>query len=632
MRRRAFVRSIGAAGPGLWLGLAPPAAARASEDPLADLVAGHPRLLVGKDTLAQLASRRASDARLDGLTKVIEAEAKRLLDEPPVVYRKIGRRLLDVSRTALGRTLALGFAYQITHDAAFARRAEREMLAAAAFTDWNPSHFLDVGEMTAALAVGYDWTFDALSPASRATIRQAIVEKGLRPGLDPKAPHNGWQTRNNNWNQVCFGGLTLGALAIADDEKDLARQMLALARAGIGHGLEPYAPDGVYPEGPGYWSYGTSYQVAMIAALESAIGTDWGLSRSPGFLQSAAAQVQVTAPSGLYFNFSDCRERAGIEPALFWFARRTGAPALLAQQAAFVDRLLERAARGLPEGETRRFLPLAAIFWPQGVGQPSDLPRFWIGRGDNPVAVFRSSWTDPGATYLALKGGSAGLNHAHMDAGSFVLEASGVRWARDLGMQEYESLESKGVDLWNRRQDSERWRVFRLNNDSHNTLTIDGRRHRVDGNARIVAFSDRPADPFAIVDLSSIFAGQAVKVLRGFRLLSDRSVLVQDELRGAQPGTSVRWAMVTGTEVAVDGATAQLREQGRTLEARLLSPASGRFSVLPADPPAGFYDAPNPGRRILVATTPVAADGTLRIAVSLGPDGTVSELRPIETW
>jgi hypothetical protein len=633
MRRRTFVRTIGASGPGLWLGLVTPAAARAMEDPPAELAAGHPRLLIGRDTLAELASRRASDARLDGLVKLIEGEAKRLLAEPPVVYRKIGRRLLDVSRTALGRTLALGFAYQVTHDAAFARRAERELLAAAAFTDWNPSHFLDVGEMTAALAFGYDWTFDALSAEARATIRQAIVEKGLRPGLDPKAPHNGWQTRNNNWNQVCFGGLVLGALAIADEEKDLARQMLALARAGIGHGLEPYAPDGVYPEGPGYWSYGTSYQVAMIAALESAIGTDWGLSRSPGFLQSAAAQAQVTGPSGLYFNFSDCREPAGIEPALFWFARRAGAPGLLAQQAAFVDRLLERAARGLPEGETKRFLPLAAIFWPPGVGREKpDLPRFWMGRGDNPIAIFRSSWMDADSVYLALKGGSAGLNHAHMDAGSFVLEASGVRWARDLGMQEYESLESKGVDLWNRGQDSERWRVFRLNSDSHNTLTIDGRRHRVDGHARIVAFSDRPADPFAVVDLSSVFAGQAARVLRGFRLLGDHSVLVQDELRGAEPGASVRWAMVTGAEVAVDGARAHLREQGRTLEARLLSPASARFSVIPADPPAGFHDAPNPGRRILIVTAPVGADGTLRIAVSLGSDGGMPELRPIETW
>ena len=51
------------------------------------------------------------------------------------------------------------FAFRIIHltgDRAFSSRAEQEMLAAAAFTDWNPSHFLDVGEMTTALALGYD--------------------------------------------------------------------------------------------------------------------------------------------------------------------------------------------------------------------------------------------------------------------------------------------------------------------------------------------------------------------------------------------------------------------------------------------------------------------------------------------
>jgi hypothetical protein len=37
------------------------------------------------------------------------------------------------------------------------------MLAAAAFSDWNPSHFLDVAEMTAALAIGYDWLYEEVS-------------------------------------------------------------------------------------------------------------------------------------------------------------------------------------------------------------------------------------------------------------------------------------------------------------------------------------------------------------------------------------------------------------------------------------------------------------------------------------
>ena len=42
-----------------------------------------------------------------------------------------------------------------------------------------------------------------------------------------------------------------------------------------------YGPDGGYPEGFGYWGYGTSFQVMLIAALESAFGTDNGGSPKP---------------------------------------------------------------------------------------------------------------------------------------------------------------------------------------------------------------------------------------------------------------------------------------------------------------------------------------------------------------
>ncbi|HEY3122123.1 MAG TPA: heparinase, partial [Vicinamibacteria bacterium] len=235
----------------LGLSLAAPAQGRDAADLLAGLRPGHPRLLVDGATWAEVAKRGRADPRLAALLRVITSDARRLLDQPVLEYRKVGRRLLAVSRAALQRTLTLSLAYRVTGEEAFARRAEAEMLGVAAFSDWNPSHFLDVAEMTAALAFGYDWLHDALRPEARATIRQAIVEKGLRPGLDPAAPHNGWQSRENNWNQVCFGGLTLGALAVAEDEPGLAQQLLARARAGIVHGLAPYAPDGVYPEGPG---------------------------------------------------------------------------------------------------------------------------------------------------------------------------------------------------------------------------------------------------------------------------------------------------------------------------------------------------------------------------------------------
>jgi hypothetical protein len=86
-----------------------------------------------------------------------------------------------------------------------------------------------------------------------------------------------------------------------------------------------------------------------------------------------------------------------------------------------------------------------------GIGVPiheitAPKETMWVSQGKNPVALMRTSWTDPSAIYLAAKGGSVSVNHAHMDIGSFIMEADGEKWAMDFGMQQYESLESKGFN------------------------------------------------------------------------------------------------------------------------------------------------------------------------------------------
>ena len=73
--------------------------------------------------------------------------------------------------------------------------------------------------------------------------------------------------------------------------------------------------------------------------------------------------------------------------------------------------------------------------------------------------------------HVGFKAGSPSVNHGHMDIGSFVMEAEGVRWAFDLGVQNYNSLESKGIKVFGKDQDAQRWSILRMNNYFHNTLT-----------------------------------------------------------------------------------------------------------------------------------------------------------------
>ena len=123
------------------------------------------------------------------------------------------------------RLINLGYAYQITGDQKYAQRAWKEMEKVASYPDWNPKHFLDTAEMTYGVAVGYDWCYDALTPEQRETIENAIVNFGLEEG---KKTVHGLPDRTNfvfqdmNWNVVCNGGLSAGALAIMEAAPEIA--------------------------------------------------------------------------------------------------------------------------------------------------------------------------------------------------------------------------------------------------------------------------------------------------------------------------------------------------------------------------------------------------------------------------
>lgn len=592
--------------------LLPISAVAQEVDPLETLKPTHPRVLIRDNLWVALKAQAETDPLLAQYIRQLLVEADQLLDEPTLERRKQGRRLLAVSREAFRRISIWSMARHLADDPLYAKRAEEEMLQLIKFRDWNPSHFLDVAEMTAALAIGYDWLYVDLDADSRERIREGIVQHGLKPGLKAIRSNTWWASYENNWNQVCFGGLTLGALAVAEESPGIARELLREARSGILYGLSVYAPDGVYPEGPGYWSYGTAYQCMMIDALRSALGTSWDLEKTSGFLQSVRTQVHLTGPSGRFFNFSDGRAGPSLHSPMFWFADELNQPELLHSQRTILAEQLDR-WQDAPQPKGIGILPI--LWWPEDMIQnaPPSLALAWKGEGRQPVAVFRSSWSNPDALYLACKGGQADHGHAHLDAGSFVLEANGVRWAIDLGSQGYHGLESKGIELWTMGQNARRWDVFRLNNRSHNTLTIDDALHRVDGMAEFTYFDATSAE----LDLSPVFGEQAEKVTRRFEV-SGREVTVQDRLEGLAAGSKVRWTMATRATVEIDGPQATLRQDGESLSVTMRQPSAGNLRVIPADPPDDDFNAANPGTYLLIVEAVAPTSGALSIEMHFG--------------
>ena len=566
----------------------------------------HPRLFITDRQVPQIQTKLKSQPLLQTFFQAMLTKADDILDQPPVKRVKTGRRLLSVSRRCLDRVIHLSAAHRFTGKQAYLQRAEKEMLAVAAFSDWNPSHFLDVAEMTAALAIGYDWLYDDLSKASRKTIRQAILEKGLQPSLE----NQGWVRGHNNWNQVCNGGITLGALAIMEDQPELAKKLVHRAINGVQVVMKQYEPDGAYPEGPGYWVYGTSYNVILLAALESVLETDFNLSQAPGFARSADYYLHITGPTGLYFNYPDSGSKGGFLPTVFWFAQKYSQPSLAWHQ----YQLWKDASAQNPSTLVQsRFSPLALLWYNSNQAIPEDLS--WMGRGSNSVAMFRSSWSDPEAVYLAIKGGSPGVSHGHMDVGSFVLDAEGVRWAIDLGPENYNKIESLGMNLWSRSQDAERWRIFRYNNLSHSTLVVDGQHQRVNGNAPIVRYSNDRSFPHVVFDMSDMYEGQLAEALRGVALLSTGQVIIQDEFKATNLPATVRWAMVTPAKVLVESnKSALLQQEGKTMHLTVLTDEEIQLRTYSTEPKAD-YDAPNPDTRLIGFEVSLSSGQAVRMAV-----------------
>lgn len=602
------------------LALAPLFAFAAEDDVLAHLRAGHPRLLLTDDQLGAAVAAAKSDPLRAQLHARLVALAEAELATTPIKHVLIGPRLLDKSRTCVSRVFTCALAFRLTGDERFAARAKKELLTAAAFDDWNPLHFLDVAEMSFAFAIGYDWLYAQLTPDERTTIRSALIKHGLSfasaayAAGGPTDKRLWFVTSYHNWNQVCNGGLLTAALALADEEPALARLVVQGALKSLPTAMAAYQPDGAYPEGPGYWGYGTSYNVLAIAALESALGTDFGLSHTPAFDGTALYRLCVQSPAGLAFNYADGGATVGAQAEYTWLATRYHHMAALDHSRTLLAGALAKSARN-PESD--RFYALHAVWFPERVisngafdllSYPELAIRF---RGPAELAIFRSAWQDPRALFIGFKAGRNDVNHAHLDLGSFVLDADGVRWVQDLGPDDY-NLPGYFKD--------KRWTYYRLNNHSHNTLTPADALQDPDAVAPIIAFASTPARAFAVADLTSAYPGAVRKILRGVTLLDRARVLVQDDLTGIKPGTALTSRLLTAAKVHLDdNRLATLTLGGRTLRVEILAPPDAKFTASPAIPPTTAENQ-NKGVTALTAEfTSVAPDA--RLALLLTPVG-----------
>jgi hypothetical protein len=551
----------------------------------------HPRIVTdaaGFDRVRQLFDAEPLPKRW---YRAIQRDATALLKAPPSLYEiPDGKRLLSISRQVKERVQVLGLIYRLGRDRRYLERAWQEIEAASRFPDWNPSHFLDTAEMTYAFAVAYDWLYQDWNDAQRRVIRQAIVRLGLGPGMDVYRSAKGWHTNDNNWNQVCNGGLGMGALAIADEEPELAATILDRAVSSIPLPMKHYAPDGAGTEGATYWDYGSRFNILFLSTLEAALGRDFGLAAIPGFAQSGLYQIYMAGADRMAFDFADCGLRRLSAPAHFWMARKFNLPEYSwFRYSELVDPVRDGGVLDL--------------LWydPRGKDfDPGRLPLDKYFRGAECVSM-RGSWTDPNATRIAIQGGRNNnlSGHRHLDLGSFIIEATGERWFIDSGL-DHETYLTHNNHI--ARPD-----FYRIRAEGHNTLVINpdrGPDQSLTATARVLSFESRPERVQSVLDLSEAYAGTASKVLRTCTFINRKGVILSDEVSADSP-VDVWWFAHTEAAIALDTSRrrATLTRNGKRFVAEIVGPSGAIFEVRDASPlptsPNPKPQADNAGRRKL---------------------------------
>jgi len=588
----------------------------------------HPRILCTAETFERLKTLVKKDENAAKWYEVVKKTADKTLNEKPVKYEILdGRTMLDVSRTVYNRMQHLGLMYQITGDVKYAKRGWLEMKAACRFPDWNAGrHFLDTAEMMMGVAIGYDWLYETLTVAQRKEIVNAIVNKGLMATKNAfyKVGNYWWVTGNNNWTAVCNGGSMAAALVVADEVRGtICEEVFDNTLKSIRYILDTYIPEGANQEGVGYWTYQTAYLVNMLASMDSALGTDYGLFNAPGVPDSAHYAMYMVGPKGS-FNLNDDGVGYFNCPEMFWYANKLNDSSI--------------AEHRINTLKTNAPTPRDLIFYNPDIMSDDNelsLDKLYSAAG---TAVLRSSWEDNGI-FFGLHGGDNNVPHAHLDAGTFVFDMLGERWADDIGKDNY-FLPGYNDFTY------ARWTYYALKAEGHNTLMINPSKE-TDQVVKSVSTFERiegtEKEAVAVVDLKPAYEKKVNKLQRGVKLFNNRqNILIQDEI-SCKSASEIYWFMHTSAKITIseDGKSAILEKNGKQIWAGLQADNDARFIELAAKP---LPSSPNPkgqynfsGYRKLAVHFEQVKDVTLRITFIPLMDAapSVDDLSPvtaIESW
>ncbi|KAK2056644.1 hypothetical protein LY76DRAFT_517984 [Colletotrichum caudatum] len=599
--------------------------------PSLDIILAHPRLFARRKKWSELPRLIQKDPYLKAWNTSIFVLAVKLYTKPAVKYSidgsLTGSGVLDVARELQLRIKNWAYAYRMSHDPMWKDRIWEELYVASGNSshyfgaqgdNWNTAHWLDVGEFLVAFSYAYDWLYDVWSVEERNALMWSIVSLGLSKALEAYERHEWFLSTRSNWNCVTNGGMIIGALAVYHkDPTGVARQLLPLAiNNARQYCAQAVESDGTWAETPDYWYFGTQAHAQLASALLTATGsTHQLLTASPGFQNTSLFHIYNYGMTEK-FNYGDCGpgKLTATANALLFYGAEFGDPMPILYQR---DR--PRAADPLsilwyrPDvtGDWFHDLPLDRDF-PDSAGA-------WVS--------MRSSWTNPEGLFVGMKAGRmiGHSSHGNLDAGDFVFDAMGERWAGELCQDDYLAEGYFSSEA----QDSKRWDYYRCRTEGQNTMVLNGENQIADAEPwtlfetteTLLALHHLESTAYWFADMTSAYNGTTLQ--RGLRMLNERKqVLIQDEI-GTTP-FGCQWRMHTNASIsyAKDQRTAHLKLNNKILDVVLQSPVNATFRTLKpisqgsSRSTVNVTDMPNTGVSVLAIEVP---PGNSTVAVILSP-------------
>ncbi len=440
----------------------------------------------------------------------------------------------------------------------------------------------------------------------------------------------------DNFAGVGVGGLMSILVAVAD-EKEFEGEVAYLLENAM-KTMEVFAclfyPNGGYYESVGYSTYGLGTFTTALVGMKNSFGGFYGLEKAKGFAEYGYSLtfLQSTDWNVCYHDGSTGYVETNLAETFSYLFDDPNQAALAQRQKNLMNRSKDISELFFytmaTEGKEDR-INLDAL----------GTDRYFYGAE---AGGFSSDMNVADPTFVGIHGGLTNIPHDMLDLGQFFFESDNVKWATDLGSDDYNItgyFEEGGYRLYRKRPEGENCIVLNPQVDPEGYYG-----QNLGARAELIMLDmNKPKGAMAAYDLTSAYARDANKYVRGYYFGDDRnSLIVQDEL-SLKGNTEFYWFMQTGAEIEIlSNNQARLKSSsGKTLLVDVYcSDPNYTLKAMDAVPlpssPQVEGQKTNTGYRKLAIHAP-AFSGNVTVSVKLSPengkyDYTPLSVTPINTW